>query len=400
MSFNLIDLVKEQLNDQVKGQLDSILGGTKEQNDSAINSAVPGILNVLTNFDSSDKYASSLYNVINQQDDSILDNLDQKLAGSNRRSILSTGIKSIGSLIGKEGLMSLIGAISTYSGTKKSSTGSLVAVLTHIILSVIKSKVLSRQGTNAKNLIGLFKLQDKNIVAAMPSGFSDSLKKTGSEKTEVTAKKKSPDSNKPLANNKPSTATAKVSQTSAETVKDKTQEIASEKKYMIPKLLAIAVIVGGAIFAYKQFFMGGTSEPEISKTTEISQTSVVSKKPEVTTAKASISNSQIMIKETAEVESELKNTLASLSTSLSSITDIDSAKVALPKLTSATDKLGSLTTVMNKLPDAARGPVKSVIKAGLPQLQALINKISMIPGVGAVVRPVIVSLSEKLAMFN
>ena len=73
---------------------------------------------------------------------------------------------------------------------------------------------------------------------------------------------------------------------------------------------------------------------------------------------------------------------------------------SLPSLTTATDKLGSLAGLMDKLPEAARGPLKQIVSSGMPQLEGILNKLSAIPGVGAIIKPIVESLQAKLAMFQ
>lgn len=119
MSFNLIDLIQDQLNDQVMGQLGGLLGGSDSQNSSAISSAIPGLLNGLLGAGSSSTGASSILGAINDQDDSILDNLDGLLSGSGQSSMMTAGSSILGSLLGSGAVGSLISAIAGFTGLAK-----------------------------------------------------------------------------------------------------------------------------------------------------------------------------------------------------------------------------------------------------------------------------------------
>ena len=359
MSFNLIDLVKDQLSDQVMGQLGSVLGGTAAQNESAISSAIPGLLSGLTNVGASDKGAGSLFNAINDQDDSILDNLGDLLGGNNQSNMMSMGTKALGSLLGGGGLGSLVSAVSGFSGAGRSNTSSLMGLLAPIIFGVVKRKLLGGgSGFDVGSLMNMFNGQKDNVQAAMPSGFADSLKSSGFDKIDFSL-------NDNMSN-------------AADNVMEKTQEAASEGKSMLGKVLPLALLIGAALIAYNLFFKGGTQEE----------------------APSSSAVTQFEGLDAAGVGNELKSTMGSLTTTLGGITDVDSAKAALPNLTSATENLGGLAGMMDKLPEAARGPLKAVVAGGIPQLQELMNKISAIPGVGPIIKPVVEGLSEKLAMFN
>lgn len=359
MSFNIMDLVKDQLSDQVMGQLGTVLGGTATQNDSAISSAIPGLLTGLTKLGASDKGADSLFSAINDQDDSILDNLGDMLSGSNQSSMMEMGTKALGGLLGGGGLGSLISAVSGFSGASKSGTGSLMGLLAPILFGIVKRKLLGggSSGFNVGSLMNMFNGQKDNVAAAMPAGFSDALKLTDFDK---------------IGSNIEDRVEA-----AADNVVHNTREVASEGKSFISRILPIAILVGAALLAYNLLFKGSTTENT-----------------------GTTSSSQMESMDADGIGKELTSTLGTLTSTFGSITDVDSAKAAIPNLTSATDQLGNLAGMMDKLPEAARGPVKQIVSSGLPQIQGIIEKLSAIPGVGEIIKPVVESLSAKLAMFN
>lgn len=351
MNFNIMDLVKDQLSDQVMGQLGNVLGGTASQNESAIGSAIPGLLTGLTNLGGTDQGAGSLFNAINDQDDSILDNLGDMLGGSNQSSMMDMGTKALGGLLGGGGLGSLVSAVSGFSGASKSGTSSLMGLLAPIVFGIVKRKLLGSGGSgfNIGGLMDMFNGQKENVAAAMPSGFSDALKLTDFDK---------------------------IGSNVTDRVVNETKEVATEGKSLISKILPIAILAGAALFAYNTFFKGGMEE------------------------KAGAATSQMESMGAEGVGKELTSTMGTLTSTFGSITDVDSAKAAIPNLTSATDQLGNLAGMMDKLPEAARGPIKQIVASGLPQIQGIIEKLSAIPGVGPVIKPVVESLTAKLSMFK
>jgi len=179
MSFNLINLVKDQLSDQVMGQLGGVLGVSADQNNSAISAAIPGLLSGLMNIGSSSDGASQMLNVINNTDDSMLDNLGGLLSGSGKDSIIQSGSSILGSLMGGGGLGSLVSAIAGFSGLGKGPAKSLLGLLAPVIFGVIKRKLLASGGMNISGLMNLFNDQKNNIGEAMPAGFKEQLEASG-----------------------------------------------------------------------------------------------------------------------------------------------------------------------------------------------------------------------------
>ena len=71
MSFNLVDLVKDQISGSLMGQMGSMLGDESSRAAGAVDSAVPALLEGLRNSTSSSSGADSLFHAVQNQDDSI-----------------------------------------------------------------------------------------------------------------------------------------------------------------------------------------------------------------------------------------------------------------------------------------------------------------------------------------
>ncbi len=341
MSFNLIDLVKDQLSDQVMGQLGGVLGGSADQNSSAISSALPGLLSSLTNASgASDAGATALLGAINDQDDSILDNLGGLLSGSGQSSMMNAGSSILGSLLGGGGIGSLISAVAGFSGLGKGPAKGLMGLLAPIIFGVIKRKLLGGGGLNIGSLMGMLNGQKDNVAAAMPSGFDQHFNTAG-----IT-----------------------------ESVTGAAQNVANEGKSLLGRLLPIALIVGALLFAYNMFFKGGMNDAADATKEAVSAN--------------------------MNVGEQVTGVMGSVTDSLGGITDVESAEAALPQLGEAANKLGSLAGLMEKLPEAARGPVMQIVSNGLPQITALIDKLSAMPLVGPIIKKSTDGLLQQLALFK
>jgi phage-related protein len=178
MSFNIVNLVKDQIQDQLLGQISGLLGDEGNKASGAIDSMIPGILSGLSGAANQPGGADSLFNAVQDQDDSLLDNLGSLLGGGQAASVIENGNGVLNSLLGGGGLGKLAGVLSAFSGISKGGTSSLMGILAPIIIGAIKRKVLG-DGLNAGSLANLLGGQSSNIAAAMPQGFADQLSSSG-----------------------------------------------------------------------------------------------------------------------------------------------------------------------------------------------------------------------------
>ena len=290
----------------------------------------------------SDAGANALLGAINDQDDSILDNLGGLLSGSGQSSMMNAGSSILGSLLGGGGVGSLISAVAGFSGLGKGPAKGLMGLLAPIIFGVIKRKLLGGGGLNVGSLMGMLNGQKENIAAAMPAGFN-------------------------------------LDSGITENVSAATQHAAREGKSIFGKLIPLALIAGALWFAYNNFLKPGMNDAADAT-------------KEAVTANMDIN--------AGEVTEQLTGVMGNVTNSLSGITDVASAEAALPALTDATTSLGGISAMVSKLPEAAQGPIMKIVSEGLPQIQGMLDKIGAIPGVGPIIKPIADGLLEKLALFN
>ena len=174
MSFNIVDLVKDQVSGSLMSQMGNMLGDESSRAAGAVDSAVPALLEGLRNSTSSTSGADKLFQAVQDQDDGLLDNLGSVLGGGQGTQTVENGNNLLGSLFGSGGLGSLAGAISAVSGLSKGGTGSLMGMLAPVVIGVLKRKVLGN-GLNAGGLASLLMGQKDNISRGMPVGLSDQL---------------------------------------------------------------------------------------------------------------------------------------------------------------------------------------------------------------------------------
>ena len=87
----------------------------------------------------------------------------------------------------------------------------------------------------------------------------------------------------------------------------------------------------------------------------------------------------------------------SIDGALDGITDVDTAKAAVPGLEKLTGQFDDMTGLFKKLPEAGRTGMLSLLEGGQKTLQEKAEKVVGIPGVGELIKPLLDGLLEKLA---
>ena len=348
MSFNIMDLVKDQISDQVMGQIGGLLGEEPENTSNAISGAIPAILSGLGSITNNQRGAESLFNTVQAQDDSLLDNLGDMLGSDNSSSMIDMGTKLLGGLMGNGGLGSLVGALAGFSGMGKKSSSGLVGILAPIVLGILKRKLFGgNSGGTIGALTSLFSDQKDNITNAMPAGLNDQLTSGGFFDNISTN----------FAESAGETAQAAQQQASA---------AASGGSSMLRKLLPLIVLAVLGYFAL-QFFSGQKEMEQTSQTT-----------------------TDIDFGE--QVGSMFQNT----TDTFGKITDVPTANEQLPNLENLVKDFTGFSTDLGSVDDAVRGPVITLAKDAFSELQPVVDKTMAIPGVGEVIKPATDSLIEQI----
>ena len=87
----------------------------------------------------------------------------------------------------------------------------------------------------------------------------------------------------------------------------------------------------------------------------------------------------------------------SIDGALDGITDVDTAKAAVPNLEKLVGQFDGLSALFSKLPAAGRGGVLSLLEGGEKTLQEKAEKAIGIPGVGELIKPLLDGLLQKLS---
>lgn len=385
MSFNIVDLVKDQISDQLMGTMGNVLGTDSTQTSSALSGALPALLGGLSKSAESPAGASALFDSIQKQDDGLLGNVGALLGGNKASELTDQGGSILTSLLGGGALGKIADVVSSFAGISKGNSSSLMGMLAPIVLGALKKKV-SADGMNASSVASLLSGQKNNINAAMPHGFADKLNSAGVFDSVNVAQ----------------AATATPSATTPDPVVQHQTASSGGKgifRWVLPVIgLLVAAVLG------MQFFGGDKAEDTVATTQDAvsgaadSATNAASDAATAASAKALEAAQEAMPEgvDLGEISNNLNGAFSSATDSLSGITDVDSATAALPAIEEVTGKLGGLSDVITRLPDAAKGPIGGIVETGLATLQPLIEKVSAIPGVGSIIEPVITPLMAML----
>ncbi len=369
ISENIVNLVKDQIGDQVLEQIKSVLGSEGPKASTALGSVVPALLSGVTNMAGDSKGAETLFKAVGDQDDSILDNMGALLRDGQGSSVVEQGGNLLGSLFGSSGTDKLGNVLSAFTGVSRGGSNSLMGIVAPLVLGVIKRKFMGGV-SNSAGLAGLLQSQKPQINAAMPAGLSDQLQASGF----LSSINSSSADHGVQATGDLRQAANSVQQTARTEV----ETASSWKKYLLP-IAGLAILAWGAM----QFFGGSSSD--VADTANGAATTATDA---ATDAVGSV--------DVDAVGSQLTDMFGGATDALSGITDTASAEAAVPALEGVGESLGGLTGMIDQVPEAARGPLVSIISNGVAALQPLIETASAIPGVGAIIEPIVGPIMETL----
>lgn len=392
MSFNIVDLVKDQVGDQLMNTLSGALGAGAEQTNGALAGALPSLLSGISNAASTPKGAVDLFNAAQEQDNNMLGDIGNLLGGDKAQDITRSGNSLLSGLLGDGALGQLAGVIASVAGVSRGNSSSLLGMLAPIIIGVIKNKVLEG-GLNAGSLSNLLADQKDNINAAMPQGFSDQLQSAGFFDS-IT-----PDAL--AASNVETSAPAAQATTSAAPATTSESSGGGLMKWALPLVAIVGLGWFGMQYMNQQAADKATAQAEAAAQAAAEKAEAVKLQAEEAKQQAAdaLSAAQEAMPagvDLGKISGGLDGVFGSAGDALSGITDLESAKSAIPSLEDAAGKLSGLNDVIVRLPDAAKGPISSIIQNGMGTIQPLIDKVSAIPGVGAIIEPVIAPIVEML----
>ncbi|MCA1791945.1 MAG: hypothetical protein LC667_19485 [Thioalkalivibrio sp.] len=81
---------------------------------------------------------------------------------------------------------------------------------------------------------------------------------------------------------------------------------------------------------------------------------------------------------------------------LDGITDLESARNALPQLTDLDGNLGNLVSKVSGLSAESKQSLVGMVKGAMPALESAVSRVKEIPGAGETIEPAVQSMMAKL----
>lgn len=340
MSFNVIDMFKDQLTPANIDAVSGLLGENSSLVSKALAGAGPALLSGLVGSLSKPEGKQVFEQQLAAADDGLLGNFAGMLGGGGGSSLISTGTKMLGSLFGANKLGFLASSLSKFSGLGEGASKALLGVATPMVMGMLKKKS-KEDGVGVSGLISGLLGQKDTISKAVPAGLSFF------------------DQPDPAPAPKPAPAAPVRPQASA-----------PESPSILKRLLPLLAVLLLGWLAYQFFLKPG---------------------PEPTRAAAGSAVSSAV--------SELGPLLGRAVDTLSSINSVESAQQALPQLQSIDQMLGGIVSNASGLSAAQSKMLVDTVNRLLPDLRNAASSAASIPGVSNVIGSTVDSIMSKLGNF-
>jgi hypothetical protein len=384
--MNIVQMILNLFSGDLFAKLGGMLGLSSERTASTVKAAVPALLGSLASQASTPEGARKIANAVRDADDSILGNpgnfLDQiGRSGPDAASSL------LGSLLPSNMLSGLTGALSKFSGIGSSMITPLLGSLAPMVLGFLK-KQTKAAGSDAASITQLFADQRENITSALPSGLANMLSDVpGLGSLTGAASRAVAGTVQPVMN------TGKAAADYVGTSARRASNTISPWLWILPLLALLAL----GWWAFSNWFPRGDREPAVAQRqtddAQDPQRVVVKRAPVESDDAVTVAPS---LGRTTEITKGVNDVFTSLTDTIGEIKDVESAKAALPRLRKVATQLDELKEPITALPDTQRSLVSKVIGSGLDKLRPLIESLYAIPGVRAILSPVIDPLLARI----
>jgi hypothetical protein len=174
MVTNLISLVMQFLSPDMVRRIAAALGLDRNKVQSAIDGAVPGLLAAFNYTATQPGGAQKIADAATREIDS-LRNFASVLADGEQSSLFENGSQMLALLASGQDQNAITQAVAEFTGLEEGSSGSVLGILTPIIMGTIAKHQSAAGSLDANGIANLFASQRDNIAAALPAGFGNLL---------------------------------------------------------------------------------------------------------------------------------------------------------------------------------------------------------------------------------
>ena len=389
MAINLMDLVKTAISSSgVADQIGSAVGLEKSKTNSAIEAAIPVLLGGLMKKASTPSGASELSNIFKKQDaePSILDNLGSLVSGGASSKLLGMGSSLLPMLLGSS-QASIVSVLMKLLGIGDKGVLGLLGSLAPIVMGVVGKQAKSAGGFDPGVLTNLLGGQNNFLSSALPNELKGvmGLADLGRQASET------------VTNAARNTTRENTTRERGYVAPAPAAPASNPLSWLLP-LLALAAL---GFLGYT--FMSGTKKEEVkTPVVRTTPTPVPEKAPAIKPAPDVVAAPLELPKlelpggmSIEDLQKKLAGSFDGITTTLGSITDVDTAKGAVSKLEEAAKAYADLG--MDKMPAAATGTLAPFIKPYFEKVGGLLNTLYLIPGVKDIIEPVLGPMVQSVS---
>jgi len=402
--MNIVDLVKDQLTSQVLGSLGSLVGTNESQTKTATAAAVPALLGGLAKLAGSSQGAGQIAGALGGLDLGALGNLAGLLGGSNATKVADKGGSLLGSLFGNSATSMIVETLASFLGLKGSMSRTLLSYLAPVVLgTVAKQLTSSGRSLDASGIQSLFADQSQNIKSALPAGlslgdFGDMAKAAMSAATGGSSPA-------------PRGGSQGHSHGHVERREPEPSGFPSWLLWAALPLIALGAYLlmnrdKGAKPADKGAMVANQTErmKEVMNQSKEKGEKAAGKAIDGAT-KAVDSAAKAVADAIPEIDitkfgGDMTGLFGKLTDTFKGITDEASAKAAVPGLEELAGMLAGYKDTADKLPAAGKATVKEMVGTQLGALQPIVDAVLALPGVGDILKPIVVPMLETLGKFG
>jgi hypothetical protein len=371
--MNIVELILKLLGGDTLKQLSAFTGESPDLVQKALGAIVPTLLSGIGGAAAKPNGAEKLFNSLRSIDDSLSDNLGSVIAKGGADELAKKGTNILGDLLGGGALTALIGPLAKFLAGNTALVSKLLPMIAPFALSVLSKQVKSG-GLDAAGLLKMLLSQKSNIARAIPGDLAKGL--AGVQGLSD------------LANFASDTA-ATVGHTASK-VGQAGKEVAKESTNWFLPLLALAALIGGLLWWLSQ------SKPPVKENNAPPMTGKMIERAEEMAAEVK-DKVEATLDPVKALTEDFTGYFKSIDGALDGITDVDTAKAAVPNLEKLVGQFDGLSALFSKLPAAGRGGVLSLLEGGEKTLQEKAEKAIGIPGVGELIKPLLDGLLQKLS---
>ncbi|QRM53576.1 DUF937 domain-containing protein [Sinorhizobium sp. BG8] len=363
MASNLVSYIMQLLTPETIARLAGALGLDANKAQRAIAAAVPALLAGLGGVAAQPGGAQRVADAAGQQS-GVLGSLAGMLSSGGQESLGQAGSQLLSSLFGSGDSGALANAVGSYAGLDRNASTSLLGMLAPIVMSGVAQQ--SGNDLSANGVAGLLASQKDNIASALPSGVGDLLRGTGLLNALGGSARAAAATAGQAADRAAATATSVGN--AGQRAASQAATGSSRWLYWLIAALAIAALL---------YYMFG--RPAQHATPEAG------------------APTQSLTVDGVDVGKQLTDTLTSLQTTVTGVTDAASAQAALPKLEANLGEIDKVSTTAGQLTAEQKAALKALITPMMSTVNGLFDKVLAIPGVSDVLKPTIDSIKAKLA---